>query len=225
MSTLDQARLTAALVSRAGGYLRNPVRQDRVTCAVCTTPVAGYERCYRCNGHRVYEGLAEATARRSLDGVLDLSAASGTPPEESECGDRATDKWVAAVSESTTSPSRQTRVARRSTACARCGRRNVGTPCVTCLMASLYTKNGRPLQRRGDDVFSRSGKHVGRIRSNKVYGPDGRYAGTIDGDRVVYRSSDSASISSPFARSASAGTASSNAVGSAVWGDEPDFPD
>src|SRR5437773_10072426 len=62
---LDQEtvkRLTAALVSRAGGYLRNPVRQDRVTCAVCTTPVAGYERCFRCNGHRGHNGLADATA-------------------------------------------------------------------------------------------------------------------------------------------------------------------
>jgi hypothetical protein len=62
---LDQEavkRLTAALISRAGGYLRNPVRQDRVTCAVCTTPVAGYERCFRCNGHRVHDGLANTTA-------------------------------------------------------------------------------------------------------------------------------------------------------------------
>lgn len=48
---LDQetlTRLSALLVSRAGGYLRNPVRRDRVTCAICATPVAGYERCYRC---------------------------------------------------------------------------------------------------------------------------------------------------------------------------------
>jgi hypothetical protein len=43
--TID--RLSAALVSRAGGYLRNPVRQSRVTCAVCTTPAAGYECCPR----------------------------------------------------------------------------------------------------------------------------------------------------------------------------------
>ncbi len=42
------ARLSAALVSRAGGYLRNPVRRGGVTCAVCATPVAGYERCYQC---------------------------------------------------------------------------------------------------------------------------------------------------------------------------------
>ena len=61
---LDQeavARLGAALVSRAGGYLRNPVRQDRVTCAVCTTPVDGYERCYQCNQHG-QAGLADAVS-------------------------------------------------------------------------------------------------------------------------------------------------------------------
>jgi predicted amidophosphoribosyltransferase len=61
---LDQeavARLSAALVSRAGGYLRNPVRQDRITCAVCTTPVTGYERCYQCNQHG-QAGLADAVS-------------------------------------------------------------------------------------------------------------------------------------------------------------------
>lgn len=65
MNTLDQAaekRLTAALVSRAGGHLRNPVRQPRVTCAVCTTPVDGYEYCLPCNRHRAYRGLADVTA-------------------------------------------------------------------------------------------------------------------------------------------------------------------
>jgi predicted amidophosphoribosyltransferase len=58
--TID--RLSAALVSRAGGYLRNPVRQSRVTCAVCTTPAAGYECCFACRQHRACEGLADATA-------------------------------------------------------------------------------------------------------------------------------------------------------------------
>jgi len=92
-------------------------------------------------------------------------------------------------------------------------------------MADLYTKDGRPLQRRGGDLFSRSGKHVGRVRGRKVFGPDGRYAGTIDGDRVVYRSIDSAEISSPFMPQLNAGTASANAARSALWGDEPSFPD
>jgi predicted amidophosphoribosyltransferase len=61
---LDQeavARLGAALVSRAGGYLRNPVREDRVTCAVCATPVDGYERCFQCGSHG-HSGLADAVA-------------------------------------------------------------------------------------------------------------------------------------------------------------------
>jgi len=58
----DAARWSAALVARAGGYLRNPLRVDRVTCAVCTTPVAGYRYCLPCNGHRSRPGLADATA-------------------------------------------------------------------------------------------------------------------------------------------------------------------
>lgn len=56
------ARWSAALVSRAGGYLRNPVRVDGITCAVCATPVAGYQRCLPCNGHRSRPGLADAVA-------------------------------------------------------------------------------------------------------------------------------------------------------------------
>jgi hypothetical protein len=56
------ARLSAVLVSRAGGYLRNPVRQDNVTCADCMTPTTGYERCYPCRQHRVRAGLSDASA-------------------------------------------------------------------------------------------------------------------------------------------------------------------
>lgn len=81
----------------------------------------------------------------------------------------------------------------------------------------LYTKNGRPLQVSGNTVFSRSGIVVGRIKNGKVFGTDGRYVGTIDNDRLVYRSTDSASVGSPFA--------SANRAGSGIWGDEPDIPD
>jgi predicted amidophosphoribosyltransferase len=56
------ARLSASLVARAGGYLRNPVRRDHETCAVCTRPCAGSERCYPCRQHRGHQGLADATA-------------------------------------------------------------------------------------------------------------------------------------------------------------------
>lgn len=90
---------------------------------------------------------------------------------------------------------------------------------------NLYTKNGRPLQVSGDDVYSRSGEIVGRIRGEKVFGADGRYVGTIVGDRLVYRSTESAAISSSFSVANRAGSARANRAGSAMWGDEPDIPD
>jgi hypothetical protein len=45
-AVLEQFR--GVLVRTAGGYLRNPIRTHRVTCAVCTTPCPGYERCIPC---------------------------------------------------------------------------------------------------------------------------------------------------------------------------------
>lgn len=89
----------------------------------------------------------------------------------------------------------------------------------------LYTKNGRPLQVSGSTVYSRSGQVVGRINGEKVFGADGRYVGTITNDRLVYRSTDSAAIDSPFSSANHAGTARANSAGTAIWGDEPDIPD
>ena len=77
----------------------------------------------------------------------------------------------------------------------------------------LYTKNGRPLQVSDSTVYSRSGRLVGRIKSEKVFGADGRYVGTIVGDRLVYRSTHSASIGSPFAAANRARTAGANRAG------------
>lgn len=86
---------------------------------------------------------------------------------------------------------------------------------------SLYTKDGEPLNVRSDKVFDQSGTQIGRIKGSKVFGPDGRYVGTIVSDRLVYRSTDSASISSPFAPSVGSPSAKARRAGSAVWGDEP----
>lgn len=90
---------------------------------------------------------------------------------------------------------------------------------------NLYTKNGRPLQVSGNTVYSRSGHVVGRIKGEKVYGTDGRYVGTIVNDRLVYRSTHSATISTPFASANRAGIAKANRAGLAIWGDEPNIPD
>lgn len=63
---------------------------------------------------------------------------------------------------------------------------------------SLYTKDGRQLQESGDYIYSGSGIAVGKRRGDKIFDPDGQYVGTITGGRLVYRSTDSANISSPF---------------------------
>jgi hypothetical protein len=92
-------------------------------------------------------------------------------------------------------------------------------------MDVIYTKDGRPLKVSGQDLISRSGKHVARMRNGKAYGPDGRYVGTIVNDRLIYRSTNSATISSPFAPRGSAGHAYANHASTAAWGEEPPIPD
>ena len=76
----------------------------------------------------------------------------------------------------------------------------------------------------------RTGDHykyqvIGRIQGEKVFGTNGRYVGTIVNDRLVYRSTQSATISSSFTSANRAGTARANRVGTAIWGEAPDIPD
>lgn len=89
----------------------------------------------------------------------------------------------------------------------------------------LYTKNGRPLQFDGDSLWSKSGTYVGPVIDDLVYDKHGKYAGTVVGDRVIYRQTDSASVTGPTSVAGRAGAAVANAVGTAEWGDEPSFPD
>lgn len=89
----------------------------------------------------------------------------------------------------------------------------------------MYTKNGKPLQVEGSIVYSKSGKVVGQIIDGKVFGTGGRYVGSIDGNRLVYRSTDSACVESPFIVANIAGIAIANASGAAIIGQEPDIPD
>jgi hypothetical protein len=45
---VDTAAIARQIVRRAGGYLRNPIREAGVTCEVCATPVDGFARCFVC---------------------------------------------------------------------------------------------------------------------------------------------------------------------------------
>jgi len=53
------AEARRSLRAAAGGYLRNAVRRPGVTCAVCCTPVDGFERCWRCQRNAASHGLAD----------------------------------------------------------------------------------------------------------------------------------------------------------------------
>ena len=89
----------------------------------------------------------------------------------------------------------------------------------------MHTKNGRPLQVSGSTFYSESGQVIGRVREDKLFGQDGRYVGTVVGDRLVYRSADSARIAPAFSAAKRAARALTNRARSAVRGDEPVIPD
>lgn len=91
-------------------------------------------------------------------------------------------------------------------------------------MPQLYTKNDRPLQRDGNQLFAESGTYLGTIQGRYFFDTSDQDAGTIDGDRVVYRAVDSARISSPAVAAPRVGLAVANAVPAAILGDEPSFP-
>ena len=88
-------------------------------------------------------------------------------------------------------------------------------------MADLYTKNGVPLTLRGDRMYNPSGQNFGYVRTDRVFGLNGRYRGTIVGDRLVYRAPSSTTVSG--VRAASARIASAARAPRAEmppWGDD-----
>ena len=92
-------------------------------------------------------------------------------------------------------------------------------------MDYLYTRSGRLLQRSGSDLHSRSGRYLGQLREGKVFDPDGRYCGTLVGDRVVYRTVDSARPSDASSVVARPASMLANRGGCSLWGVEPPFAD
>jgi len=92
-------------------------------------------------------------------------------------------------------------------------------------MDHLYTRSGRLLQRSGNQLHSRSGNYLGHLANGKVFDPAGRYCGTIVGDRVVYRTIDSAATSAATVGVACAASVQANRGGTALWGIEPPFAD
>ena len=59
---------------------------------------------------------------------------------------------------------------------------------------NTYTKNGRPLLVTGADIHDERGRQVARFSGDRAFSPRRRYVATIVGVRLIYRSTDSASI-------------------------------
>lgn len=89
---------------------------------------------------------------------------------------------------------------------------------------NLYTKNGLPLEEDESYIFTSTGIAVGQRRGDKVFGPDGRYVGTIVDDRLVYRQADASCIGAPFSIANRSGYPAAHAPTSTTMGDEPHIP-
>jgi hypothetical protein len=89
----------------------------------------------------------------------------------------------------------------------------------------MHTKNGRPLQVKGDTMYSQSGLVLGRVRKDKLFDQNGRYVGTVIGNRLVFRSQDSSQVAPSFSAAKRSARALINRPRCGVRGDEPDTPD
>ena len=88
----------------------------------------------------------------------------------------------------------------------------------------MHTKNGRPLQLIGNTLYVESGHVLGRIRDAKIYAPDGSYVGTVVGDRLVFRASDSYKVAPAFTAAKCKARAMGTCARSPVRGEEPVIP-
>lgn len=71
----------------------------------------------------------------------------------------------------------------------------------------IYGSWGRPLLLSGADIFSGAGTHVARLYGNVACDPSGRYVGTLERDRLVFRDDDSLSSGPLFVRTSHPGFA------------------
>ena len=90
----------------------------------------------------------------------------------------------------------------------------------------MHTKNGKPLQVSGSTLYSGSGQVLGRVRDARLFDQDGRYVGTVVGDRLVFRSAERSKVAPAFTAAKCPPRAlKSRARAAMLRGDEPDLPD
>jgi hypothetical protein len=90
----------------------------------------------------------------------------------------------------------------------------------------MHTKNGRALQTSGSTLYTGSGQVVGRLRESRLFDQDGRYVGTVVGDRLVYRAAERSKVGPAFTAARCPPRALQDRARVAMLrGDEPTLPD
>ena len=90
----------------------------------------------------------------------------------------------------------------------------------------MHTKNGRALQVLGSTLYTTSGQVVGRVRDARLFDQDGRYVGTVVGDRLVFRPDERNKVGPGFTAARCPARAMNNRARVAMLrGDEPTLPE
>ena len=87
----------------------------------------------------------------------------------------------------------------------------------------IYTRDGVPINRSGDDLFDASGKQVARLERDKAFAPNGSYVATLANDRLIFFVNDSQQTGSKFNPKTVTGFSETNIAGFSTYGDEPEF--
>lgn len=62
----------------------------------------------------------------------------------------------------------------------------------------IHTPGGRPLKMVGGDIFSDQGLHLARVVGTIAYTPSGRYAGSLEGQILLFSDADCMCLERPF---------------------------
>jgi len=90
----------------------------------------------------------------------------------------------------------------------------------------MHTKNGKALQVSGSTLYTAAGQVIGRIRDARLFDQDGRYVGTVVGDRLVFRPGERNKVGPGFTASKCPARALNDRARQAMLrGDEPTLPE
>lgn len=89
---------------------------------------------------------------------------------------------------------------------------------------TVYTRDGWPLTVQGPHVFNSSGVEVAQLHGGYAHDSRGRYVGTLDGNTLIYRQTDSVRLAQVFLPMHQIGSITARRLPAVILGDEPPIP-